>query len=121
MVAPLPIVKTKNRHVLRCIESACLGLTISGYAPIVGRYTERKGKMEITEVKIYPFDTTSYGGRTKAFAEITIDGILTIRGLRVVEAKSGGLFVMAFALGPAVFSKQVRNLGAMLSEPTHRA
>ena len=28
--------------------------------------------MEITEVKIYPFDTTSYGGRTKAFAEITL-------------------------------------------------
>ncbi len=49
--------------------------------------------MEITEVTIYPFDTTSYGGRTKAFAEITIDGMLTIRGLRVVEAKSGGLFV----------------------------
>ena len=28
---------------------------------------------------------------------------------------SGGLFVMAFALGPAVVSKQVRNLGGMLS------
>jgi stage V sporulation protein G len=49
--------------------------------------------MEITEVKIYPFDTTSYGGRTKAFVEITVDGLLTIRGLRVIESKSGGLFV----------------------------
>ena len=28
---------------------------------------------------------------------------------------SGGLFVMAFALGPAVFNKQVRNLGAVLA------
>ena len=49
--------------------------------------------MEITEVKIYPFDTTSYGGRTKAFVEITVDELLTIRGLRVIESKSGGLFV----------------------------
>lgn len=49
--------------------------------------------MEVTEVKIYPFDTTSYGGRTKAFAEVTLDGLLTIRGLRVIEAKNRGLFV----------------------------
>jgi stage V sporulation protein G len=50
-------------------------------------------EMEITEVRIYPFDTTSYGGKTKAFAEITLNGTLTIRGLRVIESKSGGLFV----------------------------
>ncbi|SNZ08725.1 stage V sporulation protein G [Persephonella hydrogeniphila] len=49
--------------------------------------------MEITEVKIYPFDTSRIGGRVRAVADITIDDILVIKGIKVVESKHGGLFI----------------------------
>lgn len=49
--------------------------------------------MEITEVKIYPFDTSRIGGRVRAVADITIDDILIIKGIKVVESKHGGLFI----------------------------
>ncbi len=50
-------------------------------------------KMEITEVKIYPFDTSRIGGRVRAVADITLDNILVIKGIKVVESKHGGLFI----------------------------
>ncbi|HHG74977.1 SpoVG family protein [Persephonella sp.] len=49
--------------------------------------------MEITEVKIYPFDTSRIGGRVRAVADITIDDVLVIKGIKVVESKHGGLFI----------------------------
>ncbi|WP_457626464.1 SpoVG family protein [Persephonella sp.] len=49
--------------------------------------------MEITEVKIYPFDTSRIGGRVRAVADITIDDILVIKGIKVIESKHGGLFI----------------------------
>ncbi len=49
--------------------------------------------LEITNVTIYPFDTTSAGGKIRAFAEIIINDTLLIKGLKVIEAKGGGLFV----------------------------
>ncbi|WP_456464298.1 SpoVG family protein [Persephonella sp.] len=49
--------------------------------------------MEITEVKIYPFDTSRIGGRVRAVADITLDNILVIKGIKVVESKHGGLFI----------------------------
>ena len=49
--------------------------------------------MEITEVKIYPFDTSRIGGRVRAVADITIDNVLVIKGIKVVESKHGGLFI----------------------------
>ncbi|NPA16331.1 SpoVG family protein [Persephonella sp.] len=49
--------------------------------------------MEITEVKIYPFDTSRIGGRVRAVADITIDNILVIKGIKLVESKHGGLFI----------------------------
>ena len=49
--------------------------------------------MEITEVKIYPFDTGSLGGRVRAVADIVIDDILLIKGIKIVESKHGGLFI----------------------------
>ena len=49
--------------------------------------------MEITDVKIYPFDTSRIGGRVRAVADITIDDVLVIKGIKVIEAKHGGLFI----------------------------
>ncbi|VAX20772.1 hypothetical protein MNBD_NITROSPINAE03-1558 [hydrothermal vent metagenome] len=49
--------------------------------------------IEITEIKIYPFDTSGVGGKTLAMAEITVNNALLIRGFRVIQTKSGGLFV----------------------------
>jgi len=49
--------------------------------------------MEITEVKIYPFDTGNLGGRVRAVADIVIDDVLLIKGIKIVESKHGGLFL----------------------------
>jgi DNA-binding cell septation regulator SpoVG len=49
--------------------------------------------LNITSVKIYPFDTRETGGRTVAYAEIVIAGALLIRGIRVFESEKRGLFI----------------------------
>jgi stage V sporulation protein G len=49
--------------------------------------------INISQVRIYPFETSSLGGQTRAYADITLDGCLVIKGLRVVEGTGGGLFV----------------------------
>lgn len=49
--------------------------------------------MEVTAVKIYPFDTTELGGMVRAFAEVVLDHSLLIKGIKVVEGKGGGFFI----------------------------
>jgi stage V sporulation protein G len=49
--------------------------------------------LNISQVRIYPFETSSLGGHTRAYADITIDACLVIKGLRVVEGAGGGLFI----------------------------
>jgi stage V sporulation protein G len=49
--------------------------------------------INISQVRIYPFETSSLGGRTRAYADVTIDACLVLKGLRVVEGAGGGLFV----------------------------
>jgi stage V sporulation protein G len=49
--------------------------------------------IRIDHVRIYPFETGGLGGHTRAYADITIDACLLIKGLRVVEGAGGGLFV----------------------------
>ncbi len=49
--------------------------------------------MNVTAVRIFLFETREAGGRTVAYAEIEIDGGLLVRGLRVMETGSRGLFV----------------------------
>ncbi len=49
--------------------------------------------MEITEVKIYPFDTSGIGGRVRAVADIIINDELMIKGIKIIESKHGGLFI----------------------------
>jgi stage V sporulation protein G len=47
----------------------------------------------ISQVRIYPFETGSLGGHTLAYAEVTIDACLVVKGLRIVQGANGGLFV----------------------------
>jgi stage V sporulation protein G len=47
----------------------------------------------ISHVRIYPFEVGDLGGRTRAYADVTIDACLMIKGLRIVEGPNGGLFV----------------------------
>lgn len=49
--------------------------------------------MEITQVKIYPFDTGKIGGNVRAVAEIVIDDVLLIKDIKIVQSKTGGLFL----------------------------
>jgi stage V sporulation protein G len=49
--------------------------------------------MNIRQVRIYPVDTSSLGGQTRAYAAITIDACLALQGLRVGEGAGGERFV----------------------------
>ncbi|MGH8056654.1 MAG: septation protein SpoVG family protein [Candidatus Entotheonellia bacterium] len=49
--------------------------------------------IQISQVRIYPFETHGLGGRTLAYADITLNASLLLKGLRVVEGRGGGLFV----------------------------
>ena len=49
--------------------------------------------LEITAVRVYPFDTRETGGRTVAYAEIEIGDALLLRGLRVLVSEKKGLFL----------------------------
>jgi len=49
--------------------------------------------IQISGVRIYPFDTGSLGGRIRAYADITLEASLLLKGLRIVEGEGGGLFV----------------------------
>ena len=49
--------------------------------------------MVVTFVKIYPFDTTDIGGMVRGYAEVILDDVLLIKGVRIIEGRGGGLFV----------------------------
>ncbi|WP_456437149.1 septation protein SpoVG family protein [Desulfurobacterium sp.] len=45
--------------------------------------------MEVTDVRIYPFDTSGIGGNVKAVAEVVINGILKIKDIKIIESNKG--------------------------------
>jgi stage V sporulation protein G len=49
--------------------------------------------MEITEVEIFPFDTKDMGGNIVAIADVSFDNSIKIKSFKIIESKSGGLFV----------------------------
>ena len=49
--------------------------------------------MTITTVKIYPFDSCGPESYLRAYADITFNDVILIKGFRVLSSKSGGLFV----------------------------
>lgn len=45
--------------------------------------------LSVTSVKIYPFEA----GNIRAYAEITLNDALLIRGIKVLESPHGGLYL----------------------------
>ncbi|SVA03207.1 uncharacterized protein METZ01_LOCUS56061 [marine metagenome] len=49
--------------------------------------------MNITSVKIYPFDADISQGSLRACADVVLDDSVLIKGFRILASKSGGLFI----------------------------
>ena len=49
--------------------------------------------MNITSIKIYPFDTAIHQSSIRAYADVVFDDLLLIKGFKILVAKSGGLFI----------------------------
>ena len=49
--------------------------------------------MEITEVKIFPFEPGDLQKNLKAYAEITLNDALIIKGIKIFEKENGGIFI----------------------------
>ena len=49
--------------------------------------------MEITEVKLFPFEPGDLQKDLKAYAEITVDDALILKGLKIFEKENGGIFI----------------------------
>lgn len=45
--------------------------------------------LNVTNVKIYPFEA----GNIRAYAEITLNDVLVIRGIKILESPHGGLYL----------------------------
>ena len=49
--------------------------------------------MNITTVKTYPFDTSNVQSSLRAYADVTLDDFIVLKGFRIFVRKTGGLFV----------------------------
>lgn len=49
--------------------------------------------MNITSIKIYPFDTGIEQNSLRAYADVVFDDILLLKGFKILNSKSGGLFI----------------------------
>jgi len=49
--------------------------------------------MEITEVKVFPFEPGDLQKNLKAYAEITLDDALIFKGIKIFEKENGGIFI----------------------------
>ncbi|MFN7065065.1 MAG: septation protein SpoVG family protein [Aquificaceae bacterium] len=50
--------------------------------------------MKIELVSFYPFEVSTKRPRLLAYADVRLDGKILIRGIRLYEAKNGGLFIV---------------------------
>ena len=49
--------------------------------------------MNITGIKIYPFDLGSSHSSLRAYADVVLDDLVLIKGFKILASKSGGLFI----------------------------
>ncbi len=49
--------------------------------------------MEITEVKIFPFQPGDLHKNLKAYAEMTVNDELIIKGIKIFEKENGSIFI----------------------------
>jgi len=45
--------------------------------------------LEVTEVKIFPFDTSGIGGNVRAVANIKINDVLEIKDIKIIYSNNG--------------------------------
>ena len=55
--------------------------------------SEESRSLHITAVRVFPFDTRESGGKVVAYAEIEVDGVLLLKGIRILESDKRGLFL----------------------------
>ncbi|HCO39593.1 MAG: septation protein SpoVG family protein [Aquificota bacterium] len=56
--------------------------------------------MKVELVNFYPFEVSSKRPRILAYADVRLDGKILIRGIRLYEAKNGGLFIVMPEFSP---------------------
>ncbi len=49
--------------------------------------------IEITQVKIYPFETGDPFNSLRALADVTLADCLVIKGIKIIVSKNGGMFI----------------------------
>lgn len=49
--------------------------------------------VEISDVRVYPFESREGASQVRAYADVTFDGQLLVKGFKVVMKPSGALFV----------------------------
>jgi len=49
--------------------------------------------MNITFIKIYPFDSCIHQSSLRAYADVILDDLLVIKEFKILLGKSGGLFI----------------------------
>jgi len=49
--------------------------------------------MEITDVKVFPFEPGDLQKNLKAYAQITLDDVLILKGIKIFKKESGGIFI----------------------------
>ena len=49
--------------------------------------------MDITDVKVFPFEPGDLQKNLKAYAEITLEDVLTLKGIKIFEKENGGIFI----------------------------
>ena len=50
--------------------------------------------MNITFIKIYPFDSGIHQSSLRAYVDVILDDLLVIKGFKILVGKSGGLFIV---------------------------
>lgn len=56
--------------------------------------------MKVELVNFYPFEVSSKRPRVLAYADVRLEGKILIRGIRLYEAKNGGLFIVMPEFSP---------------------
>ncbi|MBN1354848.1 septation protein SpoVG family protein [bacterium] len=49
--------------------------------------------LDSIQIRIIPFDAEITSNRIRAYVELDIGGVLTIRGIKIIETRQGGIFI----------------------------
>ena len=75
----------------------------------------------VTQVKIFPFKDGANLGHMKGVATIEVFGMLSIRGLRIMEGVEEGNYFVAFPVDPFYKGEDYRHIVEPLNESVKQA